>query len=364
MNLIKRTFICLAAVAMLAACEHSKYGPTNHQPGTGKPEEPGQPEVPAQKGGFAEGADISWVTRMEGEGMKFYNSEGGETECTALMKEIGFDAIRLRVWVNPSDGLCGKNDVLAKAKRAHDLGMRLMIDFHYSDSWADPSQQNVPQAWKDYDVAQMAEAVAAHTADVLKTLKDNGIDIEWVQIGNEVNSGMLWPSGKVQDRTAENFVKYVNAGYEAAKEIYPDAKIILHVSNGQDDGLFDWFFNLMELNNARYDMIGMSLYPSWWENGGFTTEWKDIADKCAANMKSVVSKYGKPVMLCEIGMPCSRPEMSKEAIQYILDECRKIEECQGIFYWEPEAPDGYNNGYGLGAFRDGRPTIALDPFKD
>ncbi len=365
MKFIKRIFFFIAAAAMLASCGGDQNDPVNGipEPDKGEPT-PEKPVEPSEKAAFTEGADISWVTRMEREGMVFYGSDGSEKECTELMKEIGFDAIRLRVWVNPEDGLCGLEDVLVKAKRAQALGMRLMIDFHYSDSWADPSKQNVPAAWSGYDVAQMAEAVAAHTSEVLKTLKDNNIDIEWIQIGNEVNSGMLWPSGRVKDRTAENFVKYLNAGHDAAKEVYPEAKIILHVSNGHDSGLFDWFFNLMKLNNAKYDMIGMSLYPSWWENGGFTTGWKAIVDKCLANMKSMSAKYGRPVMLCETGMPCSRPEMSKEAIQYILDGCRGIEECHGVFYWEPEAPDGYNGGYGLGAFKNGRPTAALDPFKN
>ncbi len=359
MNFIRKTVIFVATAVMMGACGENNYGPTNYQPGTGQPV---KPEVPAEKGVFAKGADISWVTEMEAKGMKFYNSAGKETECTALIKEIGFDAIRLRVWVNPADGLCGKEDVLEKAKRAQALGMRLMIDFHYSDSWADPSQQNIPQAWKGYDAAQMAGAVAGHTSEVLKALKDNKIDVEWIQIGNEVNSGMLWPSGKVQGRDAENFIKFANAGFDAARKVYPEAKIILHVSNGHDSALFDWFFNLMKSGGAKYDMIGMSLYPSWWENGGFTTGWKSRVDDCLANMKSMASKYGKPVMLCEIGMPCSQPAMSKEAVQYILEGCRKIEDCHGVFYWEPEAPDGYNGGYGLGAFKDGRPTAALEPF--
>ncbi len=345
----------MAAAAMTAACNKD----------TGRQEVPKpEPEKPeTTKRAFAKGADISWATEMEGKGMKFYNAAGQEAECTSVMKEIGFDAVRLRVWVDPEDGLCGKKDVLTKAKRAKAQGMRLMIDFHYSDSWADPGKQNVPEAWKDFDVTQMAKAVSDHTKEVLNTLKNNSIEVEWVQIGNEVNSGMLWPSGKVQGETAENFVKYANAGYEAAKSVYPDAKVILHVSNGQDAALFSWFFDLMEKNHAKYDMIGMSLYPSWWENGGWTKGWKGIADKCISNMMSVASKYDKPVILCELGMPCSEPAMSKEAIQYILDGCRKIQDCHGIFYWEPEAPDGYNGGYGLGAFKDGRPTAALDPFR-
>ena len=317
-----------------------------------------------QKAVFAEGADISWVTQMESQGMKFFNPSGVETECTVLMKQIGFDAIRLRVWVNPDDNWCDKNDVLEKAMRVKNAGMKLMIDFHYSDSWADPSKQTPPAAWSGYNADQMAEAVKTHTKEVLQLLKDNGIDVHWIQIGNEVNQGMLWDKGKVNGNSVNSFVYFFNSGSKAAKEIYPQSKVILHISNGQDSALFTWFFDLMKMYNIRYDIIGMSLYPVYWENGAWKTDWQTNVTKCMNNIKSVSAKYGKPVILCEVGMPCSAPQMSKEALQHILTEARKTDSCQGVFYWEPQAPEGYNGGYGLGAFADGKPTIALEPFRN
>lgn len=357
-----KSIIRFVAVTLwcLASCSENPYPPTNHTPDTSKPE---QAETPAviEKNGFAEGADISWVTQMESEGMKFYTTSGEEMECTALMKEIGFDAIRLRVWVNPKDGWCGKEDVLVKARRAQALGMRLMIDFHYSDSWADPSQQVIPAEWKDYDVQEMGEAVERHTSEVLQLLKDNNVDVEWVQIGNEVNGGILHPIGKVEGSSAENFVRFVGTANNAIKQIYPEAKTIIHVSNGQDPGLFSWFFNLMHTNAAEYDMIGMSLYPMWWENGGWC-QWKPNIDACISNINSLVKTYGKPVMICETGLPVNEPKTSKEAIQYLLDKTREREDCHGVFYWEPQAPDKYNGGYDKGAFKDGKPTEALEPF--
>lgn len=364
---IKAIFICFFFLLAHCSCDRDPQGSGQEIPDQEK-------ETPTEiaKNGFAEGADISWVTQMEMDGMKFYDSEGNATECTALMKEIGFDAIRLRVWVDPEEGWCGKEDVLEKAKRAQDLGMRIMIDFHYSDSWADPSKQNPPAAWEAYDAARMTAAVKEHTADVLNTLKDAGVDVEWVQAGNEVNSGMLWPLGKVQGREAASFVKFLNGSYETVKEIYPEAKVIVHISNGHDSGLSDWFFNLMNISNARYDIIGMSLYPSWWENGGWN-DWKTNVDKCIANIKALTSRYGRPVMICETGMPASEPEMSREAFGYILEQTRAIEACHGVFCWEPQTdgiwkPSNYValgwNAYDKGAFKDGRPTIALDPFRN
>lgn len=363
MDIRKVLMIAAASVISLAACEKDQ-----DKPGKEEDESP----VTAPKNGYAEGADISWLTEMEKDGVKFYTASGKEIECTALMKDIGFDAIRLRVWVDPAEGWCSKEDVLVKAKRAQDLGMRIMIDFHYSSSWADPSKQTPPEAWKDYTLQQMEDAVDAHTRETLTLLKDNGIDVEWVQVGNEVNSGMLWPTGKVHGSTADSFVRLTGNGYTAVKSIYPEAKVILHVSNGHDGELFKWFFNLMKVNGADYDMIGMSLYPAWWENGGWC-DWKTNVDKCVININSMIATYGKPVMLCEIGMPVSEPQMSREAMQYILDRTKAIEKCHGAFCWEPQTdgkwkPSSYSslgwNAYDKGAFSGGRPTIALDPFKD
>ena len=317
----RQILLCSIMSLMTAAC--GKTPAEEHKM-------PEQPEV--SKAVFAKGADISWLTEMEKDGVKFYDTEGQETECTALMKQIGFDAIRLRVWVDPEGGWCGKEDVLVKAKRAQSLGMRIMIDFHYSDFFADPGRQTVPGAWSDYNEAQMEDAVAGHTKETLQLLKDNKIEVEWVQVGNEVNNGMLWPSGKVSGQSVGSFVKYLNAGHDAVKEVYPDAEVILHVSNGHDTSLFDWFFSLMQSNGAKYDAIGMSLYPIWWENSAWCA-WKPNVDKCLANMKAVILKFGKPVMLCETGMPVSEPLMAKSALAYILDETSKINDCLGVFYW-------------------------------
>ena len=361
----------IIAIVALISCNENPYGPTNYTPGT--PQETPQEKPDDQiKVSFAEGADISWLTQMEADGQKFHTADGKDTDCMSLMKEIGFDAIRLRVWVDPEEGWCGKEDVLAKAKRAQNEGMRIMIDFHYSDSWADPGKQNPPAAWKNHDITQLTQDVENHTREVLKLLKDNNIDIEWVQTGNEVNNGMLWPSGKVEGKTAGNFISLVNTAYGVVKELYPSAKVILHVSNGHDAGLFEWFFDLMQSGNARYDIIGMSLYPVWWENGGWN-DWKVNTDKCIANIKSMNSRYGKPVILCETGMPVSEPQMAKEALKYILEQTRKIKDCHGVFYWEPQTdgvwkPSSYDalgwGAYSMGAFKNGRPTAALDPFKN
>lgn len=366
---IRRLLISLLAMTMLASCEKNPYGPTDHTPEPDKPE----PEKPAEtpKGTFAEGADISWLTQMEADGQKFYTAEGKETECTVLMKELGFNAIRLRVWVNPEGGWCGKEDVLVKARRAQELGMRIMIDFHYSDTWADPSNQKTPAAWADLPIYELASAAETHTKETLQLLKDNRIDVEWVQVGNETNSGMLHPLGRIADN-ADNFAILANKGYDAVKSVYPEAKVIIHRSEGHKANECKWLFNHLKNSKVKYDIIGLSLYPTWWENNGWC-DWKPIVNDCLANIKSLASTFGKPVMICEIGMPVWEPQMSKEAVQYILDETKKIEDCHGVFYWEPQTdgvwkPASYAalgwNAYDKGAFRNGKATVALDPFMD
>ena len=234
------------------------------------------PEDPVyDMSGFAKGADVSWLTQMEASGVRFYTADGRDTECMTLLRDLGFNAIRLRVWVNPEDGWCNREDVLAKAWRAHQLGYRLMIDFHYSDTWADPSAQYKPAAWQGLTLDELHAAIRAHTLDVLEALKAQGITPEWVQVGNETGPGMLWDedrelSGATYDvqvngltypANTVNFAAFIQTGSSAVKEVFPEAKVIVHLQSGDDNGLFRWVFDILRDNGTDYDVIGMSLYP-------------------------------------------------------------------------------------------------------
>lgn len=140
---------------------------------------------------MVKGADVSWLTQMEKSGYKFYNDSGSQQDLFPILKAHGMNAIRLRVWVNPANGWNNITDVVAKAKRAKAAGFDILIDFHYSDTWADPANQTKPAAWSSYTFDQLMSNVYWHTYNSLTTLKNAGITPKWVQVGNETNNGML-----------------------------------------------------------------------------------------------------------------------------------------------------------------------------
>ena len=315
-----------------------------------------QEVIQPQPGTFAKGADVSWLTQMESEGLVFNSKSGVQTECMRLLKEdCNVDAIRLRVWVNPSAGWNNVHDVLVKARRAASLGLRLMIDFHFSDTWADPGHQQTPAAWADYDLAQLKTAVSSHVTEVLGKLKEYSITPEWVQIGNETRRGMLYPVGSIGN--GSNSAELTNAGYDTVKAIFPDAKVIVHIDSGNDLGLFTYVFDYMKNKGGKYDIIGMSLYPE-------TGKSADYVNECVSNISSLYTKYGKPVMVCEIGMDYDQAEECRNCIASLISKGRETGHLEGVFYWEPQAPAGYNEGYGKGCFVNGAPTVALDAYKD
>lgn len=332
------------------------------------------PEQPS----FVVGADIGWLTEMEARGEKFYNAQGEERECTELMKELGVDAIRLRVWVNPQNGWNGKEDVLEKAGRAHKLGMPVMIDFHYSDSWADPGQQFKPKAWENKSFEEVKEALADHTKDILSALKDKGITPQWVQVGNEIRPGLLWDedanlSGAAYDikekdvkgsgstseeikypKNFKNLVGYVNAGYDAVKTVFPQTIVIIHIDNAWDDQT--WWFDQFVANGGKMDMIGLSHYPQTHPD----KSWQEMNKLALAHTEEWAQKYGVKVMITEVGVKQHNAE-SPQVLKEFMDGARRIKDCTGVFYWEPES-SGWNGGYDMGAFQDGKPTPVMDAF--
>jgi hypothetical protein len=216
---------------------------------------------------------------------KLIYDNGTQQDVLQILKDHGMDTIRLRVWVNPADGWNGRNDVIAKAVRARNAGFRIMIDFHYSDSWADPGQQNKPAAWRTHTFEQLMSDVYWHTYDTMNALATNNVFPEWAQVGNETNNGMLWEDGRASVNM-RNFAWLVNSGYDAVKAVNPSTKVIVHISNAYDNALFRWIFDGLRSNGGKWDVTGMSLYPE-------PANWQTLNNQALTNMRDMRSRYGK-----------------------------------------------------------------------
>ncbi len=309
-------------------------------------------EVKAQ---FANGADVGWLSQMEHEGYVFKDNSGIQKNCLEILKEKGINALRFRVWVNPSAGYCNKKDVAYMAHRADSMGFKVMIDFHYSDYWADPGKQNKPAAWVGHSLSQLLTDIYNHTYDVLDTLKSLGVIPEWVQIGNEVNNGMLWEDGKASAHM-NNFAAMVKSGYDAVKAVDSTILVVVHLSNGHDDALYRWMFDGLKNNGAKWDVIGMSVYPYW-----ANLSWAVDDSLALITMKDMIARYHTKVMVCETGYLYNKPVEANHFLLDLIEETKSVDGL-GVFYWEPECY--YWQNYQLGAWDPvtKEPTVALDAF--
>jgi len=310
---------------------------------------------------FVRGADIGWLLQMEATGYKFYDSTGVQKNCLQILKDKGINTVRLRVWVNPSsdrtNGHCSKNETVTMALRAKAMGMRVMIEFHYSDTWADPSHQSKPAAWDSHSFTQLLADVYNHTFEVLDTLKKSGVTPQWVQIGNEIAGGMLWPDGK-----SSNFgqlAQLLNKGYDATKDVDSTIKVIIHLESGNNNSLFRWFFDSAKDQGVRYDIIGMSYYP-FWIGSDYTVTINDLGN----NMNDMVSRYGKEVMVVEVGGDYTKVQNTYDMLVAVIEKTIAVPSGNGlgVIYWEPEGAKSWS-GYQLSCWGDnGKPTAALNAF--
>lgn len=391
-------FLAMFAVAVLMLCSCNSCSkndnpieqpeteiPTDTVPKTDTPVDtvPGMETpadtVPEVASSFAKGADLGWVTEMEADGVKFYDAEGKVTDCFELMKQLGMNAVRLRVWVNPEKkycNYCNLPDVLVKARRAKALGMDVMIDFHYSDWFADPSRQDIPSAWENMSFAEVKGALVAHTKEVLQALKAEGITPRWVQVGNETRNGMVHPHGQLWNNLGDvangwqHYAALSNAGYDAVKEVFPESQVIVHIDNAWDNN--DWWFNKFKAAGGKMDIIGLSHYPQTHDTKG----WQEMNNLALAHISKWAKAYGKPVMVCEVGVKSVANEtLAATVLTDFMNRVKKLDDCLGVFYWEPQVynwwkPAIYStftpawDAYEMGAFRaNGRPASAMKAFE-
>jgi len=320
--------------------------------------------TPIATDSFVKGADIGWLPQMEASGYTFYNDSGVAQDCFKILKDHGINAIRLRTWVNPSNdpfsGHCSKAETVAMAVRAKSWGMKVMIDFHYSDSWADPSKQVKPQAWQGHSFPVLLTDLYNYTVDVMTALKNSGVTPEWVQVGNETASGMIYPEGNTNNWPG--LVQLINKGYDAIKLVSPTSKVILHVDEGNNNAKFRWWFDSAQLYGAKYDVIGMSYYPYWLAGSpDYTTNINDLG----YNLIDMASRYKKEVMVVETGGVDTLVENTYNMLLAVQSKVRAVPNGKGlgVMYWEPEGARSWSH-YILSAWgNDGKPSYALEAFK-
>ncbi len=215
------------------------------------------------------GMDISCVRDIEKYGGVYYRN-GIPEDPLKIFRKKGINLFRVRLWNDPFDengesygaGTCDLNSCIALFERAKELGVDTLLDFHYSDCWADPGKQRVPKAWRNKNLEELKAAVYEYTKEVLLTLKEKGLTPKMISVGNEITNGFLWPIGKVPHFDA--IAQLVSCGIAACREAAPESRVMLHLDNGGNTEMYrNWFASYFEKDGADFDVIGLSYYPAW-----------------------------------------------------------------------------------------------------
>lgn len=265
---------------------------------------------------FVKGMDLSTLLELERLGAKYYDN-GEELDILAIMKKYDVDSIRIRVWNDPYSDKgesygAGSNDFktsLAIAKRVKAAGLGVLLNFHYSDFWADPGKQIKPKAWEGYSVEELEKAVSEYTIEVMNAFFENDARPIMVQVGNELSNGLLWPEGKVPNY--DNIAKFVNAGIRGVRAVDAEVPIMIHLDNGGNNELYrEWFDHFME-RGEDFQIIGLSYYPFW----------HGTLDMLENNMNDIAIRYGKDLVVAEVSMGYTMEDYKE--YEKLTDENRK-----------------------------------------
>ncbi|WP_221184250.1 glycoside hydrolase family 53 protein [Kineococcus radiotolerans] len=246
------------------------------------------------------GADLSFLRQSEAAGARYADARGKVQPAEKLLRAHGANWVRLRVWVDPPTGYSDNAAALELALRAKRAGMKVLIDLHYSDFWADPAHQTTPAAWAGQDLPTLAATVRAYTAHTLRTLHAAGARVDMVQVGNEVTAGMLWPLGQIyrpgQPDDWTGFTTLLKAGIAGVRDVHPrpkDVPVMVHIDRGGDNGGSRWFYDHVLTAGVEFEIIGQSYYPFW--HGSL----HDLQ----ANFNDLAARYGKDLVLVETAYP-------------------------------------------------------------
>ncbi|WP_326661639.1 glycosyl hydrolase 53 family protein [Streptomyces canus] len=309
--------------------------------------------TPAQAASFVKGADVSWLPQMEARGYYWNNSAGARQDLFTILKGYGITAISLRTWVNPSgdpaNGHCSIEETAQLAKRAKDAGLQVLIGFHFGDTWNSVGVQNPPAAWASMTYSQMLDAMYDYVYHSCNIIKYYGVTPAWVKIGNETNSGICKPVGSIS-RPAQ-MTGLLNAAYDMSKQVFPSTPVLVHLAQPQNLAGVQNFLNAYRDNGGRWDITGLSSYAQ----GG-------NVPAVLANMQTIQSGYGKPVMQVEYGGPVGKPTQVRDSLRAFVTGLQGFGGL-GTFFWEPEGYPSFNN-YNSSAWDEStrRPTAAMDGF--
>lgn len=301
------------------------------------------------------GADISAMQRTLDLGYKYYDSAGVQKDPHDLLKAAGANYARFRVWNNPASGYNNKAKVLISAKAAKNKGMKVLIDLHYSDRWADPGNQNKPGSWSGHTISQLETDVYNYTYDICNSLKAQGTTPDSMQIGNEINVGMLWNEGKVVNNSFTNLAKLLKAGYNAVKACNSGTQVFIHTANANSMANARWFYDGIKAAGVSWDVTALSYYCYW--HGSMSNMTSVVAD-----MKS---RYGKSVVIVETAYPftesnadsqpnnasgpslCGYPATWAGQAQAFtaIQTAARNGGAVGVFYWEPTWTAVAGNGW-------------------
>ena len=307
----------------------------------------------SQSDSFIRGADLSFAQQIEDLG-GVYKVNGVAENVLDIFKENGVNYVRLRLWHTPADGYCGLQKTLAFAKRIKQKGLKFLLDFHYSDSWADPGKQTKPAVWTNLSFEVLKDSVYNYTRNVITLLKNQNTLPDMVQIGNEIIQGMLWPDGKVNGSSGWNSLgELLKKGIQGVKDAAGSnqVKIMLHINNGYDNAASIWWFDNIVAQKVEFDVIGLSFYPFW----------SGTLSALEYNVNYLAAKYGKEINVVEtaypwtlswndnvnnsVGLPNqlltgypATPQGQYDFIKSLMNIIQNIPNSKGngFFYWAPD----------------------------
>lgn len=298
------------------------------------------------------GVDISTLPRVEDNGGVFYDDAGQPQDLLHILAEHAVNYVRLRLWHTPAHGYDDLAHVKGMAARIKSAGMGFLLDFHYSDTWADPGKQYKPGAWRELDYEGLKTAVYEYTRGVITELREQGVAPDIVQIGNEISTGLLWPEGRL-DGSDDQFARLgglLKAGIAGVRDADSQARIMLHLDQGGNNSLCRWWFDNIIAEGVEFEVIGLSFYGYWHGRlSDLAANLSDLAHRYRRDLIVVETAYpytlvdqdGTPnIVRTESQLVAGYPATVKGQSDWLRDLMSVVAGTpnglgKGVFYWEP-----------------------------